>query len=96
MQAVIRSYSGEGAEELIDILDKHQAELQPLMGSIQGLVSYTLARSAGGGFSETVCQDKAGMEESMLKAKEWINQNAGGTTAGTPQVTDGSVITHFN
>jgi hypothetical protein len=32
------------------------------MRSVKGFVSYTLARSADGGFSMTICQDKAGAE----------------------------------
>ena len=62
MQAVIRKYSEKGAKELIDTLEKQAAELNSVMGSVKGLVSYTLARSGDGGFSVTVCQDQAGLD----------------------------------
>ena len=57
MQVVIRQYSGEGAAELFDLLEANAAGVQSLMASVNGLVSYTLARSENGGFSVTVCQD---------------------------------------
>ena len=95
MKAMIRKYSGKGAKELIDVLEKHAAELQPLMGSVKGLVSYTLARSGDGGFSVTVCQDQAGLDESTQKAKDWIAKNAANTSAAAPEVSVGSVVAHF-
>ena len=68
--------------------------LQPLVGSIKGFVSYTLARSGSGGFSVTVCQDQAGIDESVQKAKDWIAKNAG-TGAAAPEVSTGEVIVHL-
>ena len=94
MQVVIRNYSGHGAKELFDLLDKHKTEVESLIRSVKGFVSYTLARSGEGGFSVTVCDDKAGIEESVQKAKEWIAKNAGNTGSSTPKVTEGSVIVH--
>jgi len=43
----------------------------------RGLESYTLTRSSeGGGMSMTVCRDKAGTEESVRVAKDWIAKNS--------------------
>jgi hypothetical protein len=95
MKAIIRKYSGKGAKELIDTLEKHAAELQPVMGSVKGLVSYTLVRSGDGGFSVTVCQDQAGLDESTQKAKDWIAKNAANTGVAAPEVSVGSVIAHL-
>jgi len=95
MQVVIRQYSGKGAKELFDALEKHAADLQPLMRSVTGFISYTLARSGSGGFSVTVCQDQAGIDESVQKAKDWIAKNAGNTGAAAPAVSVGNVIAHF-
>ena len=94
MQAVIRTYSGKGAKELFNVLEQRTADVQSLMRSVKGFVSYTLARSGSGGFSVTVCQDKAGIDESVQKAKDWIANNAGNTGAGAPQVSVGTVILH--
>lgn len=95
MQAVIRRYSGKGAKELFDVLETRSADIEELMRPIKGFVGYTLARSGDGGFSVTVCQDQAGVDESVQKARDWIAKNAGGTGAGAPEVSNGSVIVHL-
>ena len=94
MKVVIRKYSGKGATELVNALEKHAADLQSLMRSVKGLVSYTLARSGDGGFSVTICQDQAGIDESVQKAKDWIAKNAANTGAAAPEVSVGNVIVH--
>jgi len=92
MYAVIRSFSGKGAKELCDLLEKHKADVESLMSSVKGLVSYSLARTADGGFSVTVCQDKAGTDDSIAKARDWIAKNAASTAISPPTVTGGEVI----
>ncbi len=92
MQAVIRTYSGKGAKELFDVLEKNVADVQNLMRSVKGFVSYVATRSGAGGFTVTVCQDKAGIDESVQKAKDWIAKNAGNTGVGAPQVATGTVF----
>jgi hypothetical protein len=94
MQVVIRKYSGQGAKALFDVLEKNAAEVQSLMSSVNGFVSYTLARSGDGGFTVTVCQDEAGINESIQKAKEWVAKNAGNTGVAAPEVSRGNVIRH--
>jgi hypothetical protein len=95
MQTIIRTYSGKGAKELFDLLEKHTADVERLLRSVKGFVGYTLARGADGGFSVTVCQDKAGVDESAEKARDWIAKNAGSTGAAPPKVSEGSVMIHL-
>ena len=95
MQSVIRKFSGKGAKELFDLLEKRTGEVEELMRSIEGFVGYTLTRSSDGGFSVTVCQDKAGIDESVQKAKDWIAKNAGSTGVGAPEISEGSVLIHL-
>ena len=95
MQVVIRNYSDPGSTALFDVLEKRKAEVEPLMRSVPGFVSYTLARSGTGGFSVTVCQDQGGIDESIRRAKEWIAKNAGHVAAGAPAVSVGKVIAHL-
>ena len=95
MHTVVRTYSGKGAKELFDLLEKRKAEVESLMRSVKGFVSYTLARGGDGGVSVTVCQDKAGTDESVQKAKEWVAKNGGSTGVGAPRVSDGTVILHL-
>ena len=92
MQVVIREYSGKGAKELFDVLEKDKADVESLLRTVKGLVSYTLARSGDGGFSVTVCQDQAGIDESIQKAKDFIAKNAPNTGASAPHVSQGAVI----
>jgi restriction endonuclease Mrr len=94
MQAVIRKYSGKGAKELFDLLEQRASEVEGLLRPVQGFVSYTLARSGDGGFSVTVCRDKAGIDESVQKARAWITENARSSGAAAPEVWDGSVLIH--
>ena len=70
MHVVVRAYSGTGAKELFDVLEQRKADVEGIMRSVEGFVSYTLARSGEGGLSVTVCQDKAGIDESVQKAKD--------------------------
>jgi len=70
MHVVVRAYSGTGAKELFDVLEQRKADVEGIMRSVKGFVSYTLARSGDGGLSVTVCQDKAGIDESVQKAKD--------------------------
>jgi hypothetical protein len=95
MESVIRAYSGKGAKELFDLLQGKKAEVEKEMRAVKGFVGYILARSADGGFSVTVCQDKAGVDESLQRAKDWLAKNAASTGVGAPKVSAGSVILHL-
>ena len=94
MHVVVRTYSGKGAKELFDVLEKRKADVESVLRGVNGLVTYTLARSGDGGLSVTVCKDKAGIDESIQKAREWIAKNAGTTGVGAPNVSEGEVIVH--
>ena len=94
MHTVVRSFSGKGAKELFDLLEKNKADVEKTLRSVKGLVSYTLVRSADGGFSVTVCNDKAGTDESIQKARDWIAKNAASIGVAAPKVTEGSVVLH--
>jgi hypothetical protein len=60
MHAVMRSYSGKGAKELAGILGKNKAEVEKLIRSVKGFVSYSLVHTHDGVFS---VKDKAGAHE---------------------------------
>lgn len=92
MNAVLRQYSGTGANALFDVLEQKKEEVERLMREVKGFTSYTCARSADGGFTVTVCQDKAGCDETLKLAKEWIAKNAANTGVGAPKVSEGLVV----
>ena len=92
MHAVVRNYSGAGAKQLVDLLEQRKADVEANLRKVPGLVSYTLLRTGDGGMSVTVCKDKAGADESLKVAREWIKNNAATIQANPPAVTEGSVI----
>jgi hypothetical protein len=95
MHAVMRSYSGKGAKELLGVIEKNKADVEKVIRSIKGFVSYSLVRTSDGGFTVSVFQDKAGADESIRAARDWIKKNASNTGAAAPTVSDGTVILHL-
>jgi heme-degrading monooxygenase HmoA len=94
MEVIIRKYSGKGAKELLDALEQKAAEVESMLRSVDGFESYTLARAVDGGFSITVCRDRAGIDESNRKAKDWIATNAGNLGVNAPETLTGNVVVH--
>ena len=92
MHAVVRTYSGKGAKELIDVLEKNKPEVEKLIRAVKGFVSYSLVRTASGGFSVSVFQEKAGTDESVRAARDWIAKNAGNLGTARPTVSEGTVV----
>jgi len=92
MYAIVRNYLGAGAKQLFDVLEQKKAEVEGAIRNVPGLVSYTLVRSGEGGMAITVCQDKAGADESVKVAREWIRRNAADVPAYPPAIMEGPVI----
>ena len=94
MYAAVRTYSGAGAKDFFDLLEKRKSEVEAVMRSVPGAgkLSYTLVRSGEGGIAVTVCEDRAGAEESTRIAREWIRQNASELGSNLPAVDVGSVL----
>jgi hypothetical protein len=103
---VIRSYSGEGASELFDLLARREEDVKKLISGVPGFVSYVAFRAEGygqdwgpgpgqaSGMTVTVCQDKAGADESTRRAADWVEANV------TPpvrraQINEGSTVLQF-
>lgn len=95
MHVVTRTYTGKGARELFDALEKRKSDVEKLIRSVDGFVSYSLVRTSDGGFSVSVFQDKTGADESIRVAREWISKNAGNTGASPPAVHEGPAILHL-
>ena len=73
MHAVVRNYSGKGAKALIDLIEKNKVEVESLIRSVKGFVSYSLVRTSRGGFSVSVYEDKAGTDES-IRVDSWYDR----------------------
>jgi len=96
MHATIRNYSGAGATELFDLLEARKDEVQSIIGAVSGFVSYTLIRTDNGGISVTICQDKAGTDESLQVARNWIQENASDLDTSAPAVSEGPAVLHLS
>ena len=96
MDVVVRTYTGKCSKELFSLLEKHKTDLEKLMRSVKGFESYSLARSSEGegGMSMTVCKDKAGTDESVRVAKDWLSKNAANISMDAPKVSSGTIIVH--
>jgi len=95
MHAVVRTYSGKGARELVDLVDKNKADAERLLRAVKGFVSWYLVRTADGGFTVSVYQDKAGADESVRVARDWVAKNAGNLGVAAPAVSEGPVLFSF-
>ena len=94
MHVAIRSYSQRGGPELFDALAKRDKDVQALISTVPGFISYEAFRNDSGGQTVTVCRDKAGTDESSRRAAEWVKENIG-VTVDPPTVTEGSTVLHF-
>jgi hypothetical protein len=95
MYMVVRSYSGQGASELFDLLGQREEDVKSLISGVPGFVSYAAFRSGAGGVTVTVCQDKAGTDESSRRAAEWVEENVS-ATADPPEITEGDTVLQFS
>ena len=67
MYVVVRSYSGQGASELFDLLGQREEDVKELISGVPGFVRYAAFRSGDGGMTVTICEDKEGTDESSRR-----------------------------
>ncbi len=60
MHAAVRNYSGPGAKELFDRLEKNKKKVKKLIRGVPGFESYSLISTDDGGISVTVCKTRKG------------------------------------
>jgi hypothetical protein len=94
MYAVVRTYSGQGASELFELLGQREEDVKALISGVPGFVNYAALRSGDGGVTVTVCEDKAGTDESSRRAAEWVKENVS-TTTDPPAITEGDTVLQF-
>jgi hypothetical protein len=94
MYAVVRTYSGQGASELFDLLGQREEDVKALISGVPGFVNYAALRSGDGGVTVTVCDNKAGTDESSRRAAEWVKENVS-ATVDAPAITEGDTVLQF-
>ena len=95
MYAVARTYSGQGASAVFDLVAERDEDVKALLGSVPGFVSYAAFRSGEGGVTVTVCEDEAGTEESSRRAAEFVKENIS-TPGDAPVISAGSTVLQFS
>lgn len=78
-----------------EALEQRESEVRDLIGSVPGFVSYVAFRTGDGeGTTVTVCQDKAGTDESTQRAAAWVADNIE-VSINAPSVTEGDTAVQF-
>jgi hypothetical protein len=90
MYAVLRNSSGKDATEIASFLEQNKTQVEKLLRSIHGFVSYFFVRTDDGSVSVSVFQDKASAEEGIPVQLDWIAKNA--PNVGPPVVSKGPVL----
>lgn len=90
MYAVIRRYSG--VAQLIRELESKQDDVKKVLGGVPGFVSYFAMRDGGALATITICQDRAGTEESSRTTAAWVRENLPGVRVNAPEAYGGEVF----
>ena len=94
MFASIRKYSG--APALADELVKKQEDIKSVLRPIQGFNAYYLLKTGDGAISVTVCEDRAGADESNRVAASWLKDKLPTFATRPPEISTGEVRVHLN
>jgi hypothetical protein len=90
MYASVRQYRSSDIEE---VGRRAQEGFIPIVRGVAGFSAYYIVDDGDGTFMTiTVAEDRAGVEDSVSKAREWVRENAADLTEGAPTVTNGEVI----
>ena len=94
MFASVRTYNG--APLMIDELVKRQGDIKSVLRPIHGFHAYYLLKTNDGAVSMTVCEDRAGAEESNRVAATWLKDKLPTFATRQPEITTGEVRIHLN
>jgi hypothetical protein len=93
MHVVVRRYAG--GSQLAEVMEQKRQEVEELIRGVPGFVAYYALRTAEGVATVTVCQDKAGTDESIRRAADWVRQNVPAGAVGAPEITEGQTYIDF-
>jgi hypothetical protein len=94
MHVVMRSYSGQGGTDLLDLLEQREQEVRELISGVPGFIHYVAFRTDDGGCTVTVCEGKEGTDESSRRAADWVKENLS-TSTGAPTISEGDAVLQF-
>ena len=93
MHGVVRRY--RGASALGDTMAGRSQEVRDIIGGVPGFVAYYAVRAGDELATITVCEDRAGTEDSSRRAAEWVRTNVAGGTIDPPKITQGEAFIQF-
>ena len=92
MHTVVRTYSGNGAAETIDLIIAKKRDVKKIMHAVKGFVDYSVVKTEDGGFTVTVSKNEKASEAITAAAREWVLANASHLKAKAPKVMGGKVV----
>ena len=93
MYVVVRTWANAAA--LADAMQQKQQEVTKLIKGVPGFVAYYATRSGDTLTTVTVCESRAGTQESTRLAGEWVKTNVTGAAIGAPQIAEGETFIQF-
>jgi hypothetical protein len=84
----------QGAKALGDTMAAKSGDVEELLRGVPGFIAYYAIRSGDTVTSVTVCQDKAGTDESTKRAAAWVKENVKGSIA-PPSINEGDTFISF-
>ena len=90
MYVTVRRYTADPA--FADELVRRRADVESIIRGVPGFRSYYLARTDDGVVTITVCDDRAGTEESTRRAGEYVRDNLSQFAGTPPQISSGEVL----
>ena len=91
MFTVMRLYTLTRAEDIAEIVRRATEGFVPLVRAVPGFVSYSIVQSGSLAVSVSTFQDRAGADESVRVAADWVKQNLGTLLPTPPRVISGEV-----
>jgi hypothetical protein len=89
MYASIREYH---TKDNAEVARRAQEGFVPIVRRVPGVSAYYLVASDDKLVTITVADDERGVEQSVSKAREWVQENAADLIDGAPSVTNGEIL----
>ena len=96
MHTVVRTYSGQGAVETIDLIIASKKDVKKLMRGVKGFISYSVIKTEKGGFTVTVAKNEKASDAITTAAREWVSTNAAHLKPKPPKITGGDISLHID
>jgi hypothetical protein len=89
MYASIREYR---TKDNAEVARRAQDGFVPIVREVPGFSAYYMVDAGDKFFTITVAGDESAVEESVNKARAWVQENAAELIDGAPVVTNGEIV----